>query len=75
MVRSLKDGAVSVFEDSEVAGRSAHNAAMARKSHHRLKDLTEQAERDNFYGSVAVEVYFENGRITAVRRRSDGTDK
>lgn len=56
-------------------GRSLHNRHLEARAVQRLTELTREAERANLFGTVAVEVVFERGRIVRVRRRSDGTDK
>jgi hypothetical protein len=56
-------------------GRSEVNRQLCRTAHRRLQTLVEEAENANLYGLVSIEVGFENGRITTVRRRIDGTDK
>ena len=44
-------------------------------AHKRLDQLMDAAEHGNEYGIVAVDVIFEAGRIVAVKRRIDGSDK
>ncbi|MFA6793768.1 MAG: hypothetical protein WCS29_07865 [Candidatus Neomarinimicrobiota bacterium] len=56
-------------------GRSEVNRQLCHTAHRRLQTLLEEAENVNLYGLVSIEVGFENGRITTVRRRIDGTDK
>lgn len=56
-------------------GRSEVNRQLCHTAHRRLQGLVEEAEENNLYGLVSIEVGFENGRITTVRRRIDGTDK
>jgi len=56
-------------------GRSEVNRQLCRTAHTRLEALVAEAEKHNLYGLVSIEVGFENGRITTVRRRIDGTDK
>ena len=56
-------------------GRSEVNRQLCHTAHRRLQALIEEAEKANLYGLVSIEVGFENGRITTVRRRIDGTDK
>jgi len=57
------------------SGRSEHNAAMLATAHRRLRALTDAAESDNLFGSVAVEIVFRGGRIEHVRRKLEGSDK
>ena len=49
--------------------------ALKNMAHNRLDELFEQAESDKIYGTVGVEVNFEQGRATTVRRVLNGTDK
>lgn len=44
-------------------------------AHNRLDELFEQAEGDKIYGTVGIEVSFERGTATTVRRILNGTDK
>lgn len=57
------------------ASRAEHNGGLRARAHARLDQLVEDAERGDFYGTVAVEVQMEAGRITYVRRKIDGTDR
>lgn len=53
-----------------------HNTPMRERAHRRLDELIDYARgSDRFYGSVSVEVQFEAGKITTVRRGIHGTDK
>ena len=52
-----------------------HNARMRLLAHQRLDQLFDEAGGSRFYGRVAIEVVFENGRPLAVRRQIEGTDK
>ena len=56
-------------------GRSEVNRQLCHTAHKRLDALVEEAEKGGLYGLVSIEVGFEHGRITTVRRRIDGTDK
>lgn len=67
--------AQAVASEQQIAARSNHNVAMLRRAYERLGELIGQAEDGNLYGTVGIEVQFEAGRITTVRRRIDGTDK
>jgi len=58
-----------------ILGRSEHNRVLRQRAYQRLNELTEHAESTNFYGRIAIEIAYEHGRITCVRRKFDGTDK
>ena len=56
-------------------GRSEQNKAVRIKAHERLDQMCEMAEANQTYGTVGVQVTFERGEATLVRRTIDGTDR
>lgn len=60
---------------SKAENRSAHNASLHATAESRLAELVTDAETDRMTGVVAIEVYFEAGRIDSIRRRIDGRDR
>jgi len=48
---------------------------LRQRGERRLKSLTDRAEEDSFYGTVSVELTFQQGRITLVRHTVIGTDR
>lgn len=53
----------------------AANERLRQVALNRLADEVDQAILERRYGTAAVEVCFEAGRITHVRRKGEATDK
>jgi hypothetical protein len=51
------------------------NSALRQAAHVRLDQLFEWAEREKMYGVLGLEVSFEHGQGTVLRRVLNGTDK
>ncbi|GAB4133076.1 MAG: hypothetical protein Kow0040_14870 [Thermogutta sp.] len=51
------------------------NERKRRIAHDRLDELFEEATAGRFYGRVAIEITFEDGRADTIYRKIDGRDK
>lgn len=60
---------------AKTAAVDVGSQALREIAHNRLDQLFEQAVSARLYGVVSVELMFENGRPTTVRRGLNGTDK
>ncbi len=58
-----------------ITGLDDHHRRMLATAHDRLEKLFLEAVGSRFYGRVAIEVSFENGRPLAIRRQIEGVDK
>lgn len=52
-----------------------NNKRLRQTAHERLDALIDDAEREQLYGQVNLEITFQSGEIKLVRRHKDGTDK
>ena len=55
--------------------RTMNNAELCRRAHERLDQIFQEMENREEYGILGVEVVFERGQATQLRRTLHGTDR
>lgn len=68
-----KSQTVAMMLDASELGEL--NESLRTRAHARLDEQIDMAQTRKEFGVVGVECVLEGGRITIVRRRSEGTDK
>lgn len=67
--------ATTTAEKPEPPAMSEHNNPLIQTAHRRLDELALDAQRNRFYGTMSIELIFEAGKVTTIRRCMAGTDK
>jgi hypothetical protein len=56
-------------------GISESSTSIRHHAHRRLEEILDDAENRQLHGTVGLEVTFDNGQPTLIRRTLNGTDK